>query len=258
MEMNRQIFSSIFNTLLISNIQGLKFISVTWSFLIISIVIFFGSIIGLGMALKKVSRLNFGLITILYVVSIAMILSVLTQIISMVYEPINQYIAEIIGILGLFILLAGIITIKNWKCNKQITYRNNHAFIVSIFGNIIGAVSVYALLIGPNPEKPVEITVLICLGFLITIFVAFSFSKFLKKLEKPYPIIVSNFMILVGFYFMMFAAFIPNIATLANVHMDPLYLRSSNYVVFLVIALMGIFLCGVFTQNIRTQRKTML
>ncbi len=179
----------------------------------------------------------------------------MTQISSIVYKPINQYIAEIIGILGLFIILAGILTIKNWKGNKQITYLNNPAFMVSTVGGIIGVVSVYTLLIGPTPENSVVIALIIILGFLVTIFIAFGFSKFLKKLEKPYPVIISNFMILVGFYFVMFAAFIPNIATVANVKMDPLYLRSSNYVVFLVIAVIGIFLCGVFVQNIRTQNK---
>lgn len=210
------------------------------------------------MALKKISRVNFTLITVLYVISILMILFILTQIIPMVYKPLIQYMAEIIGILGLLVLLAGIFTIKNWKSNKKIGYLNNPAFMVSILGSIVGVGSVYTLLIGPTPENSLGIIVPISLGFLVTIFVAFGFSKFLKKLEKPYPIIISNFMILVGFYFMMFAAFIPNIATLANVHMDPLYLRSSNYVVFLLIAVIGIFLCGVFAQNMRTQNKTML
>lgn len=210
------------------------------------------------MALKKTSRVNFALITVLYTISILVILSILTPVISMVYKPINQYIAEVIGILGLIILMAGIFTIKNWKRNKKITYLNSPAFMVPIFGGIVGVIAVYTLLIGPTPENTLEITVPISLGFLLTIFIAFGFSKFLKKLEKPYSIIISNFMVLVGFYFMMFAAFIPNIATLANVHMEPLYLRSSNYVVFLVIAVIGIFLCGVFAQNMRTQNKTML
>ncbi|UTB34004.1 MAG: hypothetical protein NKF70_07415 [Methanobacterium sp. ERen5] len=56
----------------------------------------------------------------------------------------------------------------------------------------------------------------------------------------------------------MFAAFIPNIATLSNLHMNPLYLRSTDYVVFLVIAVAGIFLCGVFIQSMRMQKETML
>ena len=210
------------------------------------------------MALKRIKRRNFTLITVLYVVSILVILFIMNQIISTVYKPINQYMAEIIGILGLLILSAGIFTIKNWKGNKQITYLNNPAFMVSTVGGIIGVSSVYTLLIGPTPENPVGTILVITLGFFAMIFIAFGFSKFLKKLEKPYPVIISNFMILVGFYFVMFAAFIPNIASLANVHMDPLYLRSSNYVVFLAIAVIGIFLCGVFVQNMRTQKETML
>lgn len=210
------------------------------------------------MALKKMARLNFVLITVTYALSIFVVLFLLTHTISMIYKPINQYIAEIIGILGLLILLAGIFTIKKWKGNRKITYMNNPAFIVPIFGGIIGVVSVYTLLIGTTPKNPSGITVPISLGLLVTIFVSYGFSKFLKELEKPYPLIISNFMILVGFYFIMFAAFIPNIAALANVHMDPLYLRSSNYVVFLVVAVIGIFLCGVFAQNMRNQDETML
>ncbi len=176
----------------------------------------------------------------------------------LLYNPINHYISEIIGILGFLTVLAGIFTIKNWKISKKITYRNNPAFIVPIIGGIIGILSVYTLLLGPNPENTFEMTIILFLGLLITIFIAFRFSKFLKKLEKPYPLIISNFMVLVGFYFIMFAAFIPNIGTLTTTNSNSLYINQSNYVIFLVIAVVGIFLCGVFIQNLRTQNKNML
>ena len=210
------------------------------------------------MALKKTSKLNFTLNTLIYTVSIFLILMVVNGNVSPLYNYINRYISEIMGILGLLSILAGIFTIKNWKNNKEIDYLKNPALIFSMICGFIGIISVYTLLNGPNPQNTFGITVVIFFGLLLTIFIAFGFSKLLKKLEKPYPLIVSNFMVLVGFYFIMFAAFIPNISTLTAVHMNPLYLNSSNYVVFLVIAILGIFLCGVFIQNLKTQNKTLL
>jgi predicted transporter len=236
----------------------LTVIAVTWNFLITSIIIFFGTIIGFGMALKKISRLNFVIITVFYALSVVITLFVLSLNISLVYKFINQYIPGIVGILGLLILLAGIFTIKNWRNNKKITYVNNPAFIIPVIGGILGIISVYSLLIGPNPENTFEINLIIFLGLLFTISIGFGVSKFLKRLNKPYPIIISNFMVLVGFYFIIFAAFIPNIATLSAVNMDPLYLRSTNYLVFLLLAVIGIFLCGVFMQNLKMQKNTLL
>jgi predicted transporter len=236
----------------------LTVIAVTWNFLITSIIIFFGTIIGFGMALKKISRLNFVIITVFYALSVVITLFVLSLNISLVYKFINQYIPGIVGILGLLILFAGIFTIKNWRNNKKITYVNNPAFIIPVIGGILGIISVYSLLIGPNPENTVLINLIIFLGLLFTISIGFGVSKFLKRLNKPYPIIISNFMVLVGFYFIIFAAFIPNIATLSAVNMDPLYLRSTDYLVFLLLAVIGIFLCGVFMQNLKMQKNTLL
>lgn len=236
----------------------MNFISVTWSFLITSITIFFGIIFGLGMALKRTSKLNFTVTTLIYAVLVFLILIMVNGNVSLLYSPINRYISEIIGIFGLLSILAGIFTIKNWKNNKKIDYLNNFALTFSIICGIMGILSVYTLLTGPNPQNTFGITVAIFFGLILTISIAFGFSKLLKKLEKPYPLIISNFMVLVGFYFIMFAAFIPGISTLTAVHMNPLYLNSSNYVVFLVMAILGIFLCGVFIQNLKTQNKTML
>jgi predicted transporter len=236
----------------------MTFISVTWSFLIITIIILFGTMNGLGIALKKISKLNFAFITLIYAIVIFVLLFIIGLNNYLSYDFFNHYIAEITGILGLLIFLAGILTIKNWKCNKEITYLNNPAFTVPVIGGTVGVTSVYALLIGPNSGNNIELMLTIFFGLLLIIFIAFGVSKFLKKLEKPYPIIVTNFMVLVGFFFIMFAAFIPNIATLSNLHMNPLYIRSTDYVAFLVIAVAGIFLCGVFIQNMRMQKETML
>lgn len=213
---------------------------------------------GMGISLKKVNKLNFALITFVYAIIIFMLLFVISFSKSLLYGILNQYIAEIVGILGLFALLAGIFTIKNWKSNKEITYLNNFAYIAPVICGVVGVISAYSLLIGPNSQYNIELMLIIFFGILITNLVAFSFSKYLKKLEKPYPIIVSNFMVLVGFFFIMFAAFIPNLATLSNMHMSPLYLKSTDYVFFLVLAVVGIFLCGVFIQNMRMQKKTVL
>lgn len=201
---------------------------------------------GMGISLKKVNKLNFALITFVYAIIIFMLLFVISFSKSLLYGILNQYIAEIVGILGLFALLAGIFTIKNWKSNKEITYLNNFAYIAPVICGVVGVISAYSLLIGPNSQYNIELMLIIFFGILITNLVAFYFSKYLKKLEKPYPIIVSNFMVLVGFFFIMFAAFIPNLATLSNMHMSPLYLKSTDYVFFLVLAVVGIFLCGVF------------
>lgn len=213
---------------------------------------------GMGISLKKVNKLNFALITFVYAIIIFMLLFVISFSKSLLYGILNQYIAEIVGILGLFALLAGIFTIKNWKSNKEITYLNNFAYIAPVICGVVGVISAYSLLIGPNSQYNIELMLIIFFGILITNLVAFCFSKYLKKLEKPYPIIVSNFMVLVGFFFIMFAAFIPNLATLSNMHMSPLYLKSTDYVFFLVLAVVGIFLCGVFIQNMQMQKKTML
>ncbi|UTB34003.1 MAG: DUF2162 family putative transporter [Methanobacterium sp. ERen5] len=172
----------------------------TWSFLITSIIILFGSMSGVGISLKKISKLNFALITLIYAIVIFVLLFIIGLNNHLSYDFFNHYIAEITGILGLLVLLAGILTIKNWKGNKEITYLNNPAFTVPVIGGTVGVTSVYVLLIGPNSGNNIELMLAIFFGLLIISFIAFGVSKFLNKLEKPYPIIVTNFMVLVGFF----------------------------------------------------------
>ena len=118
----------------------------------------------------------------------------------------------------------------------------------------IGFILAGILLNNKNTEPNfLLISILMAVIFSALIFVFKLFSKFLRYAERPYPVILGNYMILNGFYFLITALFIPNLKSLSSIQMNPLSVGFSANMIFLLMAGLGVLLVGVY---LKTEDKT--
>ena len=219
-----------------------------WECLIISMVVLFGINIGLAIGLTEFHKKKAIAISAVYG-AIILILSILTNFLNFqLYNIANTYIPEILGIIGIIIFLNGIYAIIKWRNTKKEYYSFLQAGIPSIcYFTGFGSVSV--LLSKEITISFLEFSIFIAIATVLVLIVFYLFSKILRNAERSYPVLLGNFMILNGFYFLTSAAFIPTIENLSSVQMSPLSISSMSSLIFLVMAGLGVFLIGSYLKT---------
>lgn len=237
-----------------------------WEGVLIATVLLFGINIGLAMGLKQIPRNKLLSISLLYG-AVLFTLSVLANYANQLMV-INNYVPPIIGVLGFVTILTGIYTIIQWRKNNEGNKKNEeYSFLskITIIPSIcciVGFTSIDILLNKSPASLYSELNMVMSVMLVLIIIFIYSFSKFLRHAERPYPILLGNFMILNGMFLVIVALFIPNIESLSSVQTSPLSISSTNNLIFLLMAAGGVFLMGVYLtkENITslkdiTQRK---
>ena len=222
-----------------------------WECLIISLVLLFGVNIGLSMGLTEIRKkealafsISYGLVT--------LIISILANFLnSTLYSTINYCIFAVLGIIGVITLLSGIYTIKKWKETKKELYSLKSAAMLSSSAcYFAGFMSAAVLLSKEITTSFLEFNLFMSIALILAIMGFYLFSKILRHAEMPYPVLLGNFMILNGFYFLISAALIPNIAELSSVQTSALSINSDiSSLIFLIMGLVGIFLIGAYLKG---------
>lgn len=219
-----------------------------WEYLIISIVSLFGINIGLALGLTKLNKFKILIYSIVYG-GILFIISIMANLCSnYFYALVNSYISEIVGIIGIGIIISGIYSINKWKQTKKefyslISVANVSSSICCFVGVMFGYI-----LLSKNIDTFV-ISIAMSLALFLLIISSYFFSNFLRYAEKPYPVLLGNFMILNGLYFVAVALFIPTVNTLSSIQMNPLSIISNSSAIFLVLVFLGVFLLGVYLKK---------
>lgn len=220
-----------------------------WECLIISLVMLFGINIGLIIGNAQISRGKVLMISIINGI-ILFVLSLLSYYMGFLYSIINNYIPYVVGLIGVITILNGLYTINRWRKDKGQNNNNSLSLIVSSVCFFSGFIFTAILLNYQNKEFNswmINIMAAISITLLVTIF--YHFSKFLRHAERPYPVLLGNYMILNGFYFLIAGFFIPNIKSLNLVQMNSLSVSSTKSMIFLIIAGLGVLLVGVYLKR---------
>ena len=222
-----------------------------WECLIISIVLLFGINIGLAIGLTEIRKKEALTLSISYGL-IILIISILANFLNnILYSVINYYIFVILGIIGTVTLLSGVYTIKKWKETKEGHYSlSSVAMLSSSICYFAGFMSTAVLLSKEITISFIGFNVFTAIAVILAIMGFYLFSKFLRNAESPYPVIFGNFMVLNGFYFLISAAFIPNIAKLSSLQTSALSISSDlSSLIFLIIGYVGVFLLGAYLKG---------
>lgn len=228
----------------------------TAEYLSVSIILLFGINIGLAIGHTKLSIKDVLPTIIIYFIFGLLIVTITTFYTEIIYNLINQHISKILGFIGFITILSGIYTLKKWKNNqKDFSELFSLALISSSICCLVGIISTFVLLTPSISFSPFQLMAYILGVLLVIIIIFYSFSKFLKKAKRPYSLILANFMILNGFYFLITTTFIANMESLSLVQMSPLSINSTSSLFFLILAGIGVLLLGVYLQNTLLNNK---
>ncbi len=222
-----------------------------WQMGILSAVLVFGVKIGLASGFAGLSKKFAALIAVGYGMGILILSAVISGQNELIYKVVYDYNFVIFLAMALVIIYAGFHTLKEWKMHQK-----NHASASCMamiapcpccFGAVIAAIVLASPFIGASS---------IAIGKYAAVFLTITIAVFylasgaiVKIVKKPYPVLLGNFMLFVGFYFLASAIVIPNIATTMSSKLNPMTITSVNLLMYAVISLIVLLTIGIYTSK---------
>jgi len=234
----------------------IKMFTILWQIGVLSAILVFGIKIGLAMGFAGLSKKMAALITVGYGLGIL----ILTMIASGYEETLNKVIYDynfvIFLAMALVIIYAGLHTIKEWKVHQK-----NHAKASCMamiapcpccFGAVVAAIILASPVIGASTfvigkYAAVFLTLTIGIFYLAS-------GAIVKITKKPYPVLLGNFMLFVGIYFLASALILPNINTVLAVKMSPLIIPSLSYFSYALLIMVALLVIGIY----KTKKNSLL
>ena len=96
-----------------------------------------------------------------------------------------------------------------------------------------------------------NLSVIVALALVLTIVVTYYASNYLVKfIDKPYPIVLGNFMFFLGIYFLLSALFLPNITAMIQNPMEAISIASPYSLIgALILVLVVVDIGGVISRR---------
>lgn len=219
--------------------------SILWQFGVLAAVIIFGIKIGLASGLANLSKKLFAGICISYGGGVLVCTYIASFFAEQITEAIYSYNTVFYIIMASIMIIAGLFTIREWKVHDKNTTTATCLAVVApcpcCFGSIIASVLIVAPTIGFGFTN---LSIIVAIALVIVMVVTYFASNIIIRLtNKPYPIILGNFMLFLGAYFLLSAIVIPSIAQamqgkFASVNM----IESQSLIVMLVtlVVLVGV------------------
>ena len=162
-------------------------------------------------------------------------------------EAIYSYNTVFYIIMASIMIIAGLFTIREWKVHDKNTTTATCLAVVApcpcCFGAIIASVLIVAPTVGfsfMGLSKYVAAALLVVM--IVTYFVSNTIIKFI---DKPYPIVLGNFMLFLGAYFLLSAIVIPSIAQAMQGQFGGVTMIDSQSLILILVALVALVIVGV-------------
>lgn len=221
--------------------------SVLWQFGVLAAVIIFGIKIGLASGLANLSKKLFAGICIGYGGGVLLCTYIASFFAEQITEAIYSYNTVFYIIMASIMIIAGLFTIREWKVHDKNTTTATCLAVVApcpcCFGAIIASVLIVAPTVGfsfMGLSKYVAAALLVVM--IVTYFVSNTIIKFI---DKPYPIVLGNFMLFLGAYFLLSAIVIPSIAQAMQGQFGGVTMIDSQSLILILVALVALVIVGV-------------
>ncbi|RAP48648.1 MAG: hypothetical protein BZ136_04650 [Methanosphaera sp. rholeuAM74] len=224
-----------------------------WQLGVFSAVLVFGVKIGLAMGFAGLTKKQMALITTINGICIIVLSKLCEPYVDLLYNSIYSYSSIIFGLMAVIILLTGIHTVHDWKQTHK-----NHATATSLalivpcpccIGAVVGSIIVVAPIVSISSVFLGTISATL-LMILIVVFYLLS-DTVVKKINRPYPIVLGNFMIFVGLYFLIAMTILPTLSRVLTEDYEG-FAVSIPYNLIMVAIVMGI----IIAISILYKRKT--
>ena len=217
---------------------NMDMMSVLWQVGIFASVLVFGIKIGLASGLANLSKKLFAVICIAYGGGVILISAIASLYAEQLIQAIYGYNTIFYIIMASIMIIAGLFTIREWKIHDKNTSTATSLAIIApcpcCFGSIIASVLVVAPTIGVSSLNLSWYAAAALVGVMIVTYLAS--NTIIRFISKPYPVVLGNFMLLLGAYFLLSAIVIPNIAGALTKTMSPISLGSPQDILMIILA----------------------
>ena len=221
-------------------------ISILWQVGILSAVLIFGIKLGLATGLANMSKRYLAVVSIGYGVGVLILTEIASFFTTQITDLIYTYNFEFFLIMAVIMILAGIFTIREYKVFERNTTAATCMAIVAPCPCCFGSILVSILLVAPTVGLGLmDLSVIVALALVLTIVLTYFASNYLVRfINKPYPIVLGNFMFFLGIYFLLSALFLPNITAMIQSPMDAITIVSADSVSIAIIVILAIMAIG--------------
>ena len=221
-------------------------VSILWQLGILSAVLIFGIKLGLATGLANMSKKYLTLVSIGYGGGVL----ILTEISSFFTEEITNliytYNFEFFLIMAAIMILAGIFTIREYKVFERNTTAATCMAVIAPCPCCFGSIIVSIMLVAPTVGLGLmDLSLVVAGALVLTIVLTYFASNYIVKfIDKPYPIVLGNFMFFLGIYFLISALFLPNITAMIQNPMGAITISSMDNVSIVLILILLVMLIG--------------
>ena len=221
-------------------------INILWQVGILSAVLIFGIKLGLATGLANMSKRYLVVVSIGYGAGVLILTEISSFFTEQITDLIYTYNFEFFLIMAVIMILAGIFTIREYKVFEKNTTAATCMAIVAPCPCCFGSIIVSIMLVAPTVGLGLmNLSFIVAAALVLTIVVTYYASNYLVKfIDKPYLIVLGNFMFFLGIYFLLSALFLPNITAMIQNPMEAISIASpysliGALILVLVIALIG-------------------
>ena len=203
-------------------------INILWQLGILSAVLIFGIKLGLATGLANMSKKYLAVVSIGYGGGVLILTEISSFFTKQITDLIYTYNCEFFLIMAVIMILAGLFTIREYKVFEKNTTAATCMAVVAPCPCCFGSIIVSIMLVAPTVGLGfMDLSLVVAGALVLTIIITYFASNYLVKLiNKPYPIVLGNFMFFLGVYFLLSALFLPNITAMIQNPMDSISISS--------------------------------
>ena len=219
---------------------------------ILSAVLVFGIKVGLASGLANISKKYLAAICIAYGAGVLILSNVASYYTSQLTNLIYTYNFGFFIIMAAIMIVAGVLTIREYKVHNKNTTAATCMVVIAPCPCCFGVIIATILLLAPTVSIGVFIlSEYVAVALVATILISyFASNTIVKFIKKPYPIILGNFELFLGVYFLLSAIVLPNIATALSKQFSGINIQSFNSLfMFIVLALILIIIGYIMTKK---------
>lgn len=228
--------------------------SVLWQVGIFASVLVFGIKIGLASGMANLSKKLFAIICIAYGGGVIVISAIASLFADQLVQAIYSYNTIFYIIMAAIMIIAGLFTIREWKVHDKNTSTATSIAIIApcpcCFGSIIASVLIVAPTIGVSSLDLSWYAAAALVAVMIVTY--FASNTIVRIIKKPYPIVLGNFMLFLGAYFLLSAIVIPNIAGVLQKNLTPINIASPQDILMMIVACAILIVGGVLLSKRRS------
>lgn len=229
----------------------MEILGLLWELGVFASVILFGTKLGIASGLAKLSKKNMALLCLGYGGGIMILSAIASLYTSKMTEIINNYNSIIYLIMAVIMIFSGIYAIREWKIHEENTMRTTRMILVTpcpcYFGSILASIIMAAPTVGLGAFSLSQYVAIAMVSVMIAGY--FTAGLIVKFLKKPYPIVIGNFMIFLGIYFLLSSILIPNILQVFNQSMRFITIPSIRTLALAFAAFIAIVFLGIIVSK---------